>query len=134
VTAEELAAACGLLDPTHSQTPQIIEHITTAIGRRPSHRTITPDSKIWWDAGILSGILARVQGYGKEQRRRLLNDALLFATGRKHGCVLLTRNIQDFDLLQQVDPSGEVLFYRLSEFRSLGPEASRASGTHLEPL
>ena len=117
VTAAELAATCGLLDPAHSQTPQIIEQIAAVIDRRPSHRTITPDSEIWWEAGILSGVLARVQGYAREQRRRVLNDALLFATGRKYGCVVLTRNIQDFDLLQQVDPSGRVLFYRLSEVR-----------------
>jgi predicted nucleic acid-binding protein len=117
VTAAELAATCGLLDPTHSQTPQIIARVAEIIDRRPSHRTITPDSEIWWKAGILAGILARVQGYGKEQRRRVLNDALLFATGRKHGCVVLTRNIQDFDLLQQVDPSGKVLFYKLGDIR-----------------
>ena len=117
VTAAELAATCGLLDPAHSQTPEIIEKIAAIIDRCPAYRTITPDPEIWWEAGILSGILARVQGYGREQRRRVLNDALLLATGRKHGCVVLTRNIQDFDLLQQVDPSGRVLFYRLSEVR-----------------
>jgi len=117
VTAAELAATCGLLDPAHSQTPEIIEKIAAITDRCPAYRTITPDPEIWWEAGILSGILARVQGYGREQRRRVLNDALLLATGRKHGCVVLTRNIQDFDLLQQVDPSGRVLFYRLSEVR-----------------
>jgi hypothetical protein len=41
-----------------------------------------------------------------------LNDALLFATARKHGCVVLTRNVVDFDLLQQLDPSGSILFYK----------------------
>jgi hypothetical protein len=51
-------------------------------------------------------VLARTQGYGKEQRRRVLNDALLFETARKHGCAVLTRNMVDFDLLQQLDPSG----------------------------
>jgi hypothetical protein len=84
VTAAELAVTCGLLDPTHSQTPQIIARIAKIIDRRPSQGTITPDSEIWWEAGILAGVLARVEGYGKEQRRRVLNDALLFATGRKH--------------------------------------------------
>ncbi len=41
-----------------------------------------------------------------------LNDALLFATARKHGCSVLTRKVLDFDFLQQLDPSGKVLFYR----------------------
>jgi hypothetical protein len=76
VTEAELAATCGLLDPTHSQTLQIIEQVAAVIDRRPSYRTITPDPEVWWEAGLLSGTLARIQGYGREQRRRVLNDAL----------------------------------------------------------
>jgi predicted nucleic acid-binding protein len=113
VTEAELAAAIGLLDPAHSDTTrEIVEQIAAVIERRPSYRTIVPDSEIWREAGILSGILARLQGYGKDHRRRALNDALLFATARKHGCVVLTRNVVDFDLLEQLDPAGSVLFYK----------------------
>ena len=82
------------------------------IERRPGYRTIVPDPEIWREAGFSSGILGRLQRYGKDQRRRALNDALLFATARKHGCVVLTRNVVDFDLLQQLDPSGSILFYK----------------------
>jgi predicted nucleic acid-binding protein len=113
VTEGELAATCGLLDPAHSQTPKIIEQVAAVIERRPSYRTLTPDPEIWREAGVLSGTLARTQGYGTEQRRRVLNDALLFATARKYGCALLSRNVRDFDLLQQLDPSGEVMFYKI---------------------
>ena len=113
VTEAELAATCGLLDPAHSQTPGIIEQIAAVIDRRPSYRTIPPDPEIWREAGVLSGTLARTQGYGKEQRRRVLNDALLFATARKYGCAVLSRNVRDFDLLQQLDPSGKVMFYKV---------------------
>jgi predicted nucleic acid-binding protein len=42
-----------------------------------------------------------------------LNDALIFATGRKFGHTVLTRNVADFDFLHQLDPSGRVLFYRV---------------------
>jgi len=112
VTEAELAAGCGLLDPAHAQTRGIIEQISAVIERRPSHRTLATDSEIWREAGILSGTLARLQGYKNDQRRRVLNDALLFATARKYGCSVLTRNVLDFDLLQQLDPSGKVLFYR----------------------
>ena len=107
------AATCGLLDPAHSQTPEIIEQVAAVIDRRPSYRTITPDPEVWREAGVLSGTLARIQGYGREQRRRVLNDALLFATARKYGCVVLSRNVRDFDLLQQLDPSGKVMFYKM---------------------
>jgi predicted nucleic acid-binding protein len=112
VTEAELAAAIGLLDPAHADSREILEQIAAAIDRRPNYRTIVPDREIWREAGILSGILARVQGYGRDQRRRVLNDALLFASARKHGCAVLTRNIADFDLLQQLDPAGNVLFYK----------------------
>ena len=112
VTEAELAAAIGLLDPAHAQTHEITEQISNVIERRPSYRTIAPDPEIWREAGILSGVLARLQGYGRDNRRRALNDALLFATARKHGCTVLTRNVVDFDLLSQLDPAGNVLFYR----------------------
>lgn len=112
VTESELAATCGLLNPAHPGTRQIIEELTEIMERRPAHRTIAPDSDIWREAGILSGTLARLQGIAKDQRRRILNDALLFASARKYGCVVLTSNLADFDLLQQLDPSGRVLFYK----------------------
>jgi predicted nucleic acid-binding protein len=112
VTEAELAATCGLLDPAHAQTRGIMEQVVAVIERRPSHRTLATDSEIWREAGILSGTLARLQGYKSDQRRRVLNDALLFATARKHGCSVLTRNVLDFDFLQQLVPSGKVLFYR----------------------
>ena len=35
------------------------------------------------------------------------------ATARKYGCAVLSRNVRDFDLLQQLDPSGKVMFYRI---------------------
>lgn len=112
VTEAELTAAIGLLDPVHPRTGEIVKQITAVIERRPSSRTITPDPEIWREAGILSGIIARLQSYGRDQRRRTWNDALLFSSARKYGCTVLTRNIVDFDLLSQLDPSGRILFYK----------------------
>ena len=111
VTEAELAVSCGLLDPSHSRTRENIEQIVAVIELRPRHRTIMPDVAIWREAGILCGIISRLQGYGRDGQRRLLNDALLFASARKYGCALLTRNVVDFDFLQQLEPSGKVLFY-----------------------
>jgi len=113
VTEAELAAACGLLDPDHSETRKVIEEIAALIDRMPIQRTVTPDQNVWREAGILSGLLARLQGYGKDQRSRVLNDALVYVSARRHGCTVLTRNISDFDFLQQLDPTGSVLFYRI---------------------
>ena len=111
VTEAELIAPCGFLNPTHLGTVETTRRIMAVIERRPAHRTIAPDRETWLVAGVLSGILARLQGYGPADRRRVLNDALIFATARKHGMAVLTRNIDDFDFLQQLDPSGKVVFY-----------------------
>jgi predicted nucleic acid-binding protein len=113
VTEAELASAVGLLDPSHPKTQPSIDEIAGVIDQRPIQRTIAPDGVVWREAGILSGILARLQGYDDSQRRRVMNDALLFVTARRHGCTLLTRNLGDFDFLQQLDPAGRVMFYRI---------------------
>lgn len=112
VAEAELAASCALLDPGHASTREVIKEITAVIDRISPHRTLAPDREIWRDAGLLTGTLARLQGLAKADRRRILNDALIFSTARKHGHTVLTRNIVDFDLLHQLDPSGRVLFYR----------------------
>jgi len=111
VTEAELVAPCGFLEPGHPETAAATRPILETIERRPAHRTIAPDRETWIEAGILSGILARLQSYSRMERRRLMNDALLFATARKHGLTLLTRNVSDFDLLQQLEPSVRLLFY-----------------------
>jgi predicted nucleic acid-binding protein len=113
VAEAELAFSCALLDPSHADTREVIREITAVIDRMAPYRTIAPDREIWHDAGILTGTIARLQGLAKTDRRRILNDALIFATARKHGHTVLTRNIVDFDLLHQLDPSGRVLFYRV---------------------
>jgi predicted nucleic acid-binding protein len=111
VTGAELIALRGLLNPGDVRTAKISQQVTAAIERRPSHRTVAPDRDIWLAAGVLSGTLARLQGYRHADRRRVLNDALIFETARKFGMTVLTRNIGDFDFLLQLDPAGRVAFY-----------------------
>ena len=111
VTEAELAALSGLLDPTRPDTQEVVMKIGAAIEQRPIHRTLSPDREIWREAGILAGLLARLQSYGKTEQRKALNDALIFLTAAKHGCTVLTRNIGDFDLLKQLYANGQVLFY-----------------------
>jgi predicted nucleic acid-binding protein len=113
VTEAELISAVGLLEPQNPRTRSIINRIASVIDQRPAQRTIVPDVVVWREASILCGILARLQSFDKVQRRRLMNDALLFVTARRHGCTLLTRNLSDFDLMLQLEPAGRVLFYRV---------------------
>ena len=111
VTEAELAALAGLLDPSHSETRRVIAQIAASVELRPAHRILVPDRDAWREAGILAGLLARLQQYGKSERRKALNDALIFLTAAKNGCVVLTRNVRDFDLLMQLDRKGQAAFY-----------------------
>jgi len=111
VTEAELAALAGLLHPAHPGTASAISQVAASIEARPAHRILTPDRDTWREAGILAGLLARLQRYGKSEQRKALNDALIFVTASRNGCVVLTRNVLDFDLLMQLDPKGQAVFY-----------------------
>lgn len=111
VTEAELAALAGLLDPKRPETAAVIDQVAASIDLRPAHRILTPDRDTWREAGMLAGLLARLQGYGKNEQRKALNDALIFLTAAKNGCVVLTRNISEFDLLMQVDARGQAILY-----------------------
>jgi predicted nucleic acid-binding protein len=111
VTEAELAATIGHLDPADRRTAPIVKTISASIDRRPLHRIRTPDRDTWREAAIASGIIARLQRYAKTDRRRALNDALIYFTALKHGDTVLTRNLGDFDFLQQLMPGGRLLFY-----------------------
>ncbi len=111
VTEAELAALAGLLHPSHPETERTIAQVFASIEHRPEHRILNPDREVWREAGILAGLLARLQQYGKDEQRKTLNDALIFLSAAKAGLAVLTRNISDFDLLMQLAPGGKVVFY-----------------------
>ncbi len=113
VTECELSALAGLLNPGHPDTPHAVDQVFASIEQRPSHRIVNPDREVWRDAGILAGLLARLQQYGNAEQRKTLNDASIFLSAAKAGLTVLTRNISDFDLLTQLSPNGKVLFYDL---------------------
>ena len=74
VTEAKLIAPCGFLNPGHPSTVETTRQIMAVIERRPAYHTIAPRRETWLVAGILSGILARLQSYGRADRRRVLND------------------------------------------------------------
>ncbi len=111
VTEAELVAVCGMLQPDHPDTARVISKISLSIESRREYRILSPDREVWVAAGVLSALLARLQQRSRSDRILLLNDALLLETARKHGLAVLTRNVRDFDLLQQLEPTAKVLFY-----------------------
>ena len=111
VTEAELATIAGLLAPKHPDTAGVITQVGASIDMRPAHRILTPDRDTWREAGMLAGLMSRLQSYGKNEQRKALNDALIFLTAAKNGCVVLTRNLSEFDLLMQLDGRGQAIFY-----------------------
>jgi hypothetical protein len=65
-------------------------------------------------AGILAGALCRLSDRVGENSP-LLVDACLYLHARKLGLTTLTRNVGDFDLLNQLVPDGRVIFYRIPQ-------------------
>jgi len=111
VTECELTAVTGLLDPAHAGSAEVLRRVAGILEKRHKTRTVIPDREVWHQAGILSGTLARLQQYGKADQRKVLNDALILLSAAKAGLTVLTRNIEDFDLLTQLAPHARVAFY-----------------------
>lgn len=111
VTEAELAFAAVRLDPKRDEREHAVARIAASLEMRPVHRMLAPDREVWREAGILAGLLSRLQGYGKNEQHKALHDALIYLSAAKHGCAVLTRNTRDFDLLLQLAPWGRALFY-----------------------
>lgn len=114
VCLAELTHAFGRLDPAHRTTKAALKAITGTIADIPRHRLFAPDVDIWGKAGMLAGKALRLGGVpaGQEQARKLLNDCLIHLQARKVGAAILTRNLRDFDLLEQLVPGGAVIVYK----------------------
>lgn len=79
----------------------------------PPHRIENEVSAgILLEAGTLSGLVFRLGGVQPGQEVAALNDATLYLHALERGYTVLTRNIRDFDFMNQIMPSGRVLFHR----------------------
>lgn len=113
VCLAELTYGLGALDPRDRRSranSRVIEDII--VRAQDSGRIVVPEDAAWATAGMLAGMLARLQGYGAEQRRKALLDSLLFLSALKSGLTLLTANFAEFDLMLQLLPGPRVAFYR----------------------
>jgi hypothetical protein len=112
VAIQELMHTVGVLDRSDRRTAGVIAEIGGQIKAMPAHRIFAPDMEVLGRAALLSGILCRLQGYGKDGKLRALQDCVLFLQAQRLGLVVLTANIGDYDILRQLIPAGRVLFYR----------------------
>ena len=112
VAIQELMHTVGVLNPLDARTAGVIDEIGKQIKAIPQHRIFVPDIDVLGRAALLSGILCRLQGYGKDGKLRALQDCVLFLQAQKLGLVVLTANVSDYDILLQLIPTGRALFYR----------------------
>lgn len=112
VCLAELAVAISALDLRNPGTRSRRAALKMAIERAPESRTLPPSRLDWLTAGLLAGVLLRIQGLAEAARRSVFNDALILLTARRFGATVVTANIADFDLLTQLVPDARVAFYR----------------------
>jgi predicted nucleic acid-binding protein len=111
VALAELAVGVANADPTRPGWPALRDHYIELFAAIPASRLVTPDAQVWTDAGVIAGTLARTQRFQAHQRQECLNDALIFLTATKAGIPVLTTNRDEFDLIQQLAPTGQFVHF-----------------------
>ncbi len=113
VVLGELSHNFGRLDPRHRNTRQHLDELARVIEAIPRHRLEdTISAGVLLEAGIVSGLVFRLGGFQPGQEVAALNDATIYLYALEHGYTVLTRNIRDFDFMNQIVPAGRVLFYQ----------------------
>jgi predicted nucleic acid-binding protein len=114
VCLSELMHVFGRLDPAHTSTKPVLKEVRQTIDDIPTHRLHAPDTSIWGQAGVLAGTLFRLSNLpkGEGHERRFLNDALISLQARALGACILTGNVRDFDYINQLVPSAQIMLYR----------------------
>jgi predicted nucleic acid-binding protein len=110
IALAELTHLYGRLSPSHPDTRKILSAIGETIDDIPAHRLTAPSIRACGEAGMLAGLAARMSD--RPSGVTLLNDALIFLQAREIGCAILTANVVDFDLFDQLLPGAGMLLYR----------------------
>jgi predicted nucleic acid-binding protein len=112
VVLGELAHNFGRLDPRHPNTAGHLAVLAEVIEEIPPHRIEEVSAGVMLEAGILAGLVFRLEGFQPGQEVAALNDAAIYLHALACGYVVLTRNLRDFDFMHQLVPAGRVIFYR----------------------
>jgi predicted nucleic acid-binding protein len=115
VCVAELTHGFGRLDPRHPGTDQVSRTIARAVAAIPSHRLEAATADVVIEAGILAGLVFRLCGLQPGREIAALNDAILYLHAMANGQTVLTRNVWDFDVMNQILPNGRILFYERVE-------------------
>ena len=115
VCVAELTHGFGRLDPRHAGTEAILSAVASTVAAIPPHRLETANETVVIEAGILAGLLFRLSGLQHGREVAAMNDAIVYLHAMANGLTVLTRNLRDFDVLNQILPEGRILFYDRTE-------------------
>jgi predicted nucleic acid-binding protein len=115
VCVAELVHVFGRLDPRHAGTDTVLQELTRVVADIPTHRLQAAVPDVVIEAGILAGLLFRLGGLQVGQEVAALNDATLYLHALARGQVVLTRNVREFDLMNQILPRGQILLYERAD-------------------
>jgi len=87
---------------------RIIERTIAELEKSP---ILTPNDSEWRLAMACLAVLGRCNDLDRSTRAHWLRDALIYVSARSAGVTLVTSNLREFDLFQQLLPGGEVLFF-----------------------
>ena len=130
VALAELTHLFGRLDPRDGRTTRALAEISMVIADMPAHRLRPPSLNALGEAGILAALATRLAGAQSGREQALLNDATVYLQAVEQGQLVLTRNIREFDLFDQLLPSNRVLFYRqaLARARAYDDDSEHGRG------
>jgi predicted nucleic acid-binding protein len=111
VCLAELAIGVANANPSLPSWSVLRDHYIELFDSIPSARLLNPDADVWTDAGVVAGALARTQGFHRQQRKECLNDALIYLTAANAGLAVLTTDHNQFDLIQQLAPKGQFVYF-----------------------
>ena len=115
-TRAELSWVQGRLDPDHPGTGRVLTTYQALLQRIDPAKVLVPDDPDWLAAGELAGRVARALAGGGGKiatafdRVELISDALTAILAGRAGLTIVTED-GDFDLLSQLLPGLDVLFY-----------------------
>ncbi len=118
VCLAELTFGLGALPPDAAHAARSRAAVEEMLHRIEIRRTVSLPPSGWMAAGLIAGVLARLQGGDRADRRRFLADAAIYLTARSAGATLLTANWRDFDLIDQLaaaDRAAARLLYYMPE-------------------
>lgn len=125
VCLAELAFGLGAAAPNASHAAQSRAALGDLFDRIEIRRTVSLPASGWMAAGLIAGVLARLQGGDRAARRRFLADAAIYLSARTSGTTLLTANWRDFDLIDQLAADGQAG----ARLLCYTPETSQAGGS-----